>query len=260
MSYLDIGRSGAVVTLTLNRPDKRNPLSGPMVAELRAALTDLEADDAIRVVIVTGNGTAFSAGADLEELNAMRDASMRDHRASSSALAVLFSQLRRHPKAVIARVNGHAIAGGCGLALACDFAIAANHAKFGFTEVRIGFVPAIVSMLARDTVPDRRLRDLLLTGRLIEADEAVELGLLTRTVDSDTLDSSVQALAESIIKETSATAVALTKRFLDVTAGMAPENARRYLEAGNALARATADCRAGIAAFLEKRPPPWKTD
>jgi methylglutaconyl-CoA hydratase len=252
MSYVEVERAGAIATVTLNRPEKRNPLSGPMIAELTAALAGLH-DDAVRVIVLTGKGNAFSAGADLSELGAMRDASMGEHAASSLALAKLFSAMRMHPKPIIARVNGHAIAGGCGLALACDFAIAARDARFGFTEVRIGFVPAIVSALARSAMLDRRLRELLLTGRLIEADEAERLGLLSRVVDPDHLDEAVGTLAETIIRNTSATAVAMTKRMLAATEGMGQANAFRFLSAQNALARTTEDCREGVEEFLRGR-------
>ncbi|MGA7306669.1 MAG: enoyl-CoA hydratase-related protein [Rhodothermales bacterium] len=258
MSYVETERSGAVATLTLNHPEKRNPLSGPMVAALTASFSELRDDGDIRVIVLTGKGSAFSAGADLSELDAMQTAPMGDHVRSSYALAALFSAMRMHPKPIIARVNGHAIAGGCGLALACDFAIAADHAKVGFTEVRIGFVPAIVSALLRTSMLDRRMRDLLLTGRLVEADEAVRLGLLSKAVDPHELDTAVEVLAETIIRETSATAVAMTKRLLASIDGMPQANAFRFLSAHNALARATEDCREGIAAFLEKREPPWK--
>lgn len=258
MSYVETERSGAVATVTLNHLEKRNPLSGPMVAALTASFSELNEAGDVRVIVLTGKGSAFSAGADLSELDAMRTAPMADHVSSSLALAKLFSSMRMHSKPIIARVNGHAIAGGCGLALACDFAIAADHAKVGFTEVRIGFVPAIVSALLRSGMLDRRMRDLLLTGRLVEADEAVRLGLLSKAVDPHELDAAVEALAETIIHETSATAVAMTKRLLASIEGMPQANAFRFLAAHNALARATDDCREGIAAFLEKRDPPWK--
>lgn len=258
MTYVEAVRSGAIATLTLNNPEKRNPLSGPMVASLTASFSDLAADEDVRVIVLTGKGSAFSAGADLSELDAMRSAPMADHVDSSFALASLFSVMRMHPKAIIARVNGHAVAGGCGLALASDFAVAADHAKVGFTEVRIGFVPAIVSALMRSGMLDRRLRDLLLTGRLVEANEGVRLGLLSKAVDPHDLDAAVDGLAQTIIRETSATAVAMTKRLLASIEGMPQANAFRFLSAHNALARATEDCREGIAAFLEKRDPPWK--
>lgn len=260
MSYVKIEYSGAVATVTLNRPEKRNPLSGPMVSALQDALRSLAGESGTRVIVLTGAGSVFSAGADLAELDVMRTAPIGEHTDSSSALAELFRSMRFHPKPIIAKINGHAIAGGLGLALASDFAIAADHAKVGFTEVRIGFVPAIVSTLARSTVGDRPLRDLLLTGRLVEAGDGVRLGLLTKAVPSSALDETVDQLAESICTETSATAIAMTKRLLAVTEGMPQGNAFQFLAAHNALVRATDDCREGISAFLEKRDPLWKAD
>lgn len=260
MDYVEVGLRKAVATITLNHPEKRNPLSGPMIGHLRAAFEDLRNEAGVRVIVVTGRGSAFSAGADLSELDAMRAAPMAEHMASSYALAKLFSVMRMYPKPIIARVNGPAVAGGCGLVLACDFAIAADHARIGFTEVRIGFVPAIVSALARAGMLDRRLRDLLLTGRLVEAEEGLRLGLLSRVVDAHGLDDAVERLAKTIIEETSATAVAMTKRMLASAESMPQASALRFLAACNALARATDDCKEGIAAFLEKRDPPWKLE
>jgi len=253
MKLIELTRSDSVATITLNRPEKRNPLSREMIAELSRAFADLWKDAGTRVIVLTGKGSAFSAGADLAELDAMRAASMGDHIASSASLAALFSAMRLHPKPIIARVNGHAIAGGAGLALACDFAIAVDHAKVGFTEVKIGFVPAIVSTLARSAVIDRRLRDLLLTGRLLEAEEAVRYGIFTKAVDPSHLDATVKDLAGTIVTDTSGTAIAMTKRLLASTEGMPQGNAFRFLSAVNALARSTDDCRKGVAAFLEKR-------
>lgn len=258
MNELEFTLSGAVATVALNRPEKRNPLSVSMVAALTRVFAELTNNDDVRVIVLTGKGSTFSAGADLAELDAMRTAPMEDHVDSSAALANLFFAMRMHPKPIIARVNGHAIAGGAGLVLACDFGVAVDHAKMGFTEVRIGFVPAIVSTLARGGVIDRRLRDLLLTGRLIEADEAVRYGLLTKAVEPPQLDATVRDLADTIQNETSGTAVAMTKRLLASTEGMPQGNAFRFLSAYNALARSTDDCREGIAAFLEKREPEWK--
>jgi len=257
MSHIERHRTGTIETISLNRPDKRNPLSAGMVTDLAAALTELSHDETLRVIVITGKGSVFSAGADLAELDAMREASIGEHAASSASLAGLFALMRRHPKPLIARVNGHAVAGGCGLALACDFAIAADHAKLGFTEVRIGFVPAVISTLLRESIVDRRVRDLLLSGRLIEAAEAVRIGLLTRAVDASQLDDTVESMAHDIANETSGTAVALTKRLLAATQGLPQTAAFKFLAAYNAIARGTDDCKEGVTAFLEKRKPDW---
>ena len=252
-------RSGPVLTLTLNRPDKRNALSADLVTKLKEALADAAEDDGVRVVVLTGAGTAFSAGADLAALEALQTASAEANLADSEHLAGLFAAIYRHPKPVIAKVNGHAIAGGCGLAAVCDVALVADHAKLGFTEVRIGFVPAIVSVFVLRKLGEAAARDLMLRGHLIPADEAARIGLVTRTVPAADLDAATDDLARELATSTSATAVALTKRLLADVPGMGLDEALGHAASLNALARSTADCKAGIAAFLGKTDPPWRT-
>lgn len=252
----DVANSAA--TITLNRPDKRNALNASLVDELSEALRTAEEDDAVRCVVLTGAGSAFSAGADLESLRRLQDATAEENEDDSQRLAALFAQIYLHPKAVIAKINGHAMAGGCGLAAVCDFSIAAAEATFGFTEVRIGFVPAIVSVFVLRKLGETAARDLLLRGRVVTAQEAVDAGLITRTVPSGQLDAAVAALAGEIALETSPTAVGLTKRLLAELPGLDLQEALKYAAEVNASARSTADCKAGISAFLEKRNPPWK--
>ncbi len=252
-------RSGRVHTLTLNRPDKRNALSADLVGALKEALADAAEDDGVRVVVLTGAGKVFSAGADLAALEALQTASPLDNLADSQHLASLFEAIYRHPKPIIAKVNGHAIAGGCGLAAVCDFALVADRAKLGFTEVRIGFVPAIVSVFVLRKLGEAAARDLMLRGHLVSAEDAVAAGLVTRAVPADDLDAAVDALAEELATETSATAVALTKRLLADVPGMGLGEALDHAVQLNALARGTDDCKAGIASFLGKTDPPWKS-
>ena len=170
----------------------------------------------------------------------------------------MFEQIYLYYKPVIAKINGHAIGGGCGLAAACDFALAAEGAKLGFTEVRIGFVPAIVAVFMVRKLGEAVVRDLLLRGRLVEASEAVGLGLIHRSVPAEELDEAVASLADELATETSASALALTKRLLADVRGMGLGEALAYAVQTNAFARSTADCQAGIRAFLAKEPPPWK--
>ncbi len=247
-----------IATLTLNRPDKRNALSGALVTELSQALAAVAERDEVRVVVLTGAGKVFSAGADLAELSRLQEATAEENLADSERLAALFRQIACYPKPLIAKVNGHAIAGGCGLAVACDFAIATAGSKLGFTEVRIGFVPAIVATFVLRRVGETVARDLLLRGRLIEAEEAVRLGLIHQAVPADVLDATVQALAHELATETSPSAVALTRRLLADLPGLSLDAALAYATRVNALARGTADCKAGIRAFLEKQDPPWR--
>lgn len=251
-------RSGRVLTLTLNRPDKRNALSAPLVASLRAALDEAADDTGVRVIVLTGAGKAFSAGADLAALEALQTASAENNLADSRHLADLFTTIYRHPKPIIAKVNGHAIAGGCGLAAVCDFSLVASHAKLGFTEVRIGFVPAIVSVFVLRKLGEAAARDLMLRGGLVSADVASAIGLVTRVVPSDDLDAACAALADELATQTSATAVTLTKRLLADVPGMGLDEAVAHAVQLNALARSTDDCRAGIASFLGKTDPPWR--
>jgi methylglutaconyl-CoA hydratase len=252
-------RADRVLTLTLNRPDKRNALSADVVTALKRALAEAAEDDGVRVVVLTGAGNAFSAGADLAALEALQTASPMDNLADSQHLAELFAAIYRHPKPVVAKVNGHAIAGGCGLAAVCDFALVSTRAKLGFTETRIGFVPAIVSVFVLRKLGEAAARDLLLRGHLVSADEAAAVGLVTRAVSPDDLDAEVEALAAELATETSATAMTLTKRLLADVPGMGLDEALSHAVQLNALARGTDDCRAGIAAFLGKTDPPWRT-
>lgn len=255
---LQTSRDGAVLTLTLDRPEVRNALNAEIVGALRQRLAEAASEDGIRVIVLTGSGKAFSAGADLAALQTLQSASAEANLADSEHLAGLFDAIARHPKPIIAKVNGHAIAGGCGLAAACDVALVADHAKLGFTEVRIGFVPAIVAVIARRKLGDADLRDLMLTGRLISAEEAAAMGLVTRAVPADDLDAATDDLCRQLATETSGTAVALTKRLLLDVHGMGWAEGVSHAVRLNALARATDDCKAGVAAFLGKTDPPWK--
>ncbi|MGI9175133.1 MAG: enoyl-CoA hydratase/isomerase family protein, partial [Rhodothermales bacterium] len=252
--------AGSTATLTMNRPEKRNALSADLVASLKGTLAEAAEDPDVRVVVLTGAGKAFSAGADLAALEALQEATPMENRADSEALAGLFEQIYLFPKPVIAKINGHAIVGGCGLAAACDFALAADGAKLGFTEVRIGFVPAIVAVFMVRKLGEAVVRDLLLRGRLVEASEAAGLGLIHQAVPADQLDEAVASLADELATETSASALALTKRLLADVRGMGLGEALAYAVQANAFARGTADCQAGIRAFLAKEPPPWKKE
>jgi methylglutaconyl-CoA hydratase len=249
--------NGSTLTLTLDRPDKRNALSGPLIEKLTHALRGATADPAVRVVVLTGAGRAFSAGADLDALHALADAGADANLADSEQIATLIETIATLPKPVVARVNGHAIAGGCGLAAVCDFSLVSTDARLGFTETRIGFVPAIVAVVIVRKLGDAAARDLLLRGHLISADEAARIGLVTRAVAPEALDEAVDALCHEIATETSPSAVALTKRLLADLPGMGRAEALRHAAQLNALARSTDDCRAGVAAFLGKTRPPW---
>ena len=255
---LAVDRSGPVLTLRLDRPDKRNALSGELVGLLTQRLDEAAGDDSVRVVVLTGSGRAFSAGADLGAIQTLRDASAEANLADSDRLARLFETIYRSPKPIVAKVNGHAIAGGAGLAAVCDLSLVAEGAKIGFTETRIGFVPAIVAVFVTRKLGEAAARDLLLRGHLVDAAEAARLGLVTRVVAPEALDAACDALCAELARETSGSAVALTKRLLADVQGMGLAEGLSYASRLNALARATDDCRAGVDAFLGKTDPPWR--
>lgn len=249
---------GAVHTIRLNRPDKRNALNAELVSALRSALDDAEKRDEVRAIVLTGAGSAFSAGADLASLRAMREAGPMENQKDSRHLAGLFQEIYQHSKPVIAKVNGHAIGGGCGLAAVCDVSYVAEAAKLGFPEVRLGFVPAIVMVFLHWKLGETQARSLLLRGHLVDAGTAAEMGLATQAVPEEELSSTVDDLAQELARETSGSAVALTKQMLARVPGMGLDEALDYAVQMNAFARGTDDCQAGIDAFLNDEVPPWK--
>ena len=242
-------------TITLNRPERRNAMTREMQSELIEALEETAAGEC-RVLILTGAGEAFCSGLDLSELQAMQSKTAADHRSDAERIARLFIALRELPIPTIAAVHGPAIAGGTGLAMVCDFTLATPSSKFGFTEVRIGFLPALVSAFLALQVGEKRARDLLLTGRLFDAAEAHRLGLVNEVVAHGELMARVQEMAEALLAN-SPESLRATKRLLTdqnrVWLNAAIEAA---LEA-NAVSRETADFREGVSAFLEKRKPKW---
>ncbi len=249
---------GAIARLTLNRPDKRNAISTRMIAELQSALDEIEKSRA-RVAIVTGAGKAFSAGMDLEMLSAIATQSPTENQDDSRRMAKMFRRIWSFPKPMIAAVNGAALAGGCGIATLCDFTLAAPEAKFGYTEVKIGFLPAIVSVFLTRQIGDKRSRDLLLTGRVIDQAEAKEMGLVTEIVSAERLMDRAHELANVLIAA-SPSSLTRAKRLLTTAAaaGVDHDLERAVLE--NARIRCTPDFKEGLASFLEKRKPVWQGD
>ena len=245
-----------VRTITLNRPQRRNAMTPAMQAELIAAMEEAAVSNC-RVVVFKGAGEAFCSGLDLAVLQAMNTQSPAEHRADAERVAKLFRTLYELPLPTIAAVHGAAIAGGTGLATICDFTLATPAAKFGYTEARIGFVPALVSAYLALQIGDKRARDLLLTGRLFDAAEAQRLGLVNEVVAPEALEERLRALTQ-VLSANSPQSLAATKHL------MAAQN-QAWLDAAiaqameaNAHARETADFREGLAAFLEKRKPVWQ--
>jgi methylglutaconyl-CoA hydratase len=249
---------GDIAKLTLNRPDKRNAISARMIAELQSAL-DVVEQSRVRVIIVTGAGKSFSAGMDLEMLSAIATQSPTENQDDSRRMAKMFRRIWSFPKPMIAAVNGAALAGGCGIATLCDFTLAAPEAKFGYTEVKIGFLPAIVSVFLTRQIGDKRSRDLLLTGRVIEPAEAKEMGLVTEIVPTDRLMERAYELANVLIAA-SPSSLTRAKRLMTTAAaaGVDQDLERAVLE--NARIRCTPDFKEGLASFLEKRKPIWQGD
>jgi len=257
MNYktIQLAYDSGVATITLNRPDKRNAISFELIDDLLGALKEVESSDAI-VLIVTGAGKAFCSGMDLENLKALLGRTPEQNVEDSQKMVRLFRSLYEFPKVTIAAVNGPAIAGGTGLALLCDITLAVPEAKFGYTEVRIGFVPAIVSTFLLRQTGEKFARDLLLTGRIFGTEEAARIGLVNEVVPPENLMARARELA-ALLMQNSPSSLRATKKLLS-------DHARAELDAQieaavreNAAVRTTSDFREGITSFLEKRKPVW---
>lgn len=245
-------RDGGIATIRLDRPEKRNALSPKMLVELQRAFEQFSRDDQVRVIVLEANGTAFCAGADLEYLQEMSQYSVLENLSDSLLLERTFRTIFRCPKATVAKVHGPAIAGGCGLATMCDFIVASRQkALFGYSEVRIGFIPAVVGAYLLRKVGDSLARRLLLSAELISADEAHRIGLVSHVVQHDQLDAATAELATKLATN-SASSIALTKRLLDGVHGMDLDGALHYATALNVIARGTDDCRQRVAEFLHQ--------
>lgn len=244
------GFSGGVARITLNRPEKRNAIDEPMIAELREALSKAAGEADVRAVLLAGEGPDFCAGMDLSAMAESGDA--LEYLASAERLADLYRAFRNLPKPVIAAVKGRALGGGCGLAMACDVVLAAESATFGFPEVNIGFVPAIVMSLLRRSVGEKRAFDLLASGEPIPAQEACEIGMITRVYPDSEFDASVAADVAALAAK-SASAIGLTKKLLYDIDGMTFDAAINAGARVNAIARTTEDARRGFEQFAKRK-------
>ena len=244
-----------VATITLNRPEKRNAISFELIDDLLRALDEVSRSEAT-VLIVTGAGKAFCSGMDLDDLKALLGRSPKQNLQDSQTMVQLFRSLYEFPKMTIAAVNGPAIAGGAGLALLCDFTLAVPEAKFGYTEVRIGFVPAIVSTFLLRQVGEKQARDLLLTGRIFGAEEAARMGLVSEVVPAENLIVRACQLA-GLLMENSPASLRATKQLLTDHARAELDLQVEAAVRENAAIRTTSDFREGISSFLEKRKPVW---
>lgn len=258
MSYttLKLELDGEIGIITLNRPDKRNAISPAMIDDLLGVLDEAERGPA-RVVILTGAGKAFCAGMDLEALRELAAQTQEQHVADAERMGKMFHRVYSFPKPLIAAVNGAAIAGGTGLATLADFTLAVPEAKFGYTEVCIGFLPAVVSIFLLRQVGEKITRELLLTGRIFDAAEAHRLGLVTELAPQEKLMESARELAQSLIAS-SPTSLRLTKRIILRWNEREIERDLALAIRESAEIRRTADFREGLASFLEKRKPEWR--
>jgi methylglutaconyl-CoA hydratase len=257
--FLDVVQAGDLLWVTLNDPERANALSPAMVAELTEIYRRDWRGEGVRAILLSGAGKHFSAGADLAHLAAMRDASPEENLRESLTLKDLFESVLRQEALTLALVHGSCVAGGCGLATAHDFVVADEGARFLYSEVRIGFVAALVATYLPLRLRGSDLREMLLNPQLLAAARALEIGLINRVVPGEELRAAGEALAAQILATGSSESIARTKRLLLEVFGRPLDAALAAAAEANAAARATADCKHGVATFLAtKKPPQWR--
>ncbi len=257
MGLIRTNTANRIFTITLNRPDKRNALSYELVSELKEAFQVAKNDVDTKIIVLEAEGKVFSAGADLAYIEQLQKNTYQENLEDSNHLRELFEMIYRHPKPVIAKVQGHAIAGGCGLAAVCDFVITVPEAKFGYTEVRIGFIPALVSIFLIRKIGEAKARELLLTGDLYSAEAVRSMDLVNRVVPQEELDQAVAELANKLIALNSGQSMTLTKQLLSDLPELSLDQALTRTAELNAEARGSEDCKKGIGAFLSKEKLEW---
>ncbi len=257
MNTIDYAVKDNIGLITLNRPGKRNALSGEVVTELKAAFSAAESDDRVKVVVLNANGPAFCAGADLESLRQLQQFSYEENLADSIHLKDLLLQIYTLKKVVIAEVQGHAVAGGCGLATVCDFVFAVPDAMFGYTEVKIGFVPAIVMVFLLRKIGEARVKELLLSGDLVSAEDAHQLGMVNKIFTKEDLSSEVSAFARHLVTTNSLHSMMVTKQMIASVQSHPLEKALDLATEINAKVRASEDWKRGVNAFLNKEKINW---
>jgi methylglutaconyl-CoA hydratase len=256
---LRIDRRGPVARVVLNRPAVHNAFDDVLVRSLTAAARDLGADPGVRVVVLAGEGKSFCAGADLNWMKRMVDYGPEENRRDSEALARMFEALDALPRPVVGRIHGAAIGGGTGLVAVCDVAVASSEAVFGFSEVRLGILPAVISPFVLAKIGAAAARELFLTGDRFDAARAREIGLVQRVTDPEALDAGVERIVTSLLHG-GPEAQARIKRLIPEVAGRSPADARAVTAEAIAGARAGAEGQEGMRAFLERRPPRWRED
>ena len=257
LRYITYDCQDRIGYITLNRSDKRNALNADVVSELKHAFEYAENDADCKVVVLQAAGDVFCAGADLAYIQDLQGFSYTDNLEDSTHLMQLFHQIYTLKKVVIGQVQGHALAGGCGLAAICDITFAVPEAKFGYTEVKIGFLPAIVSVFLLRKIGEARTKQLLLSGDVVSAQAALDLGLITFLAPAETLADTVRIYAQRLCRENSGQSMEVTKEMLAALPEMDLEEALRYAAQRNAVQRGADDCRRGIGAFLNKEKIMW---
>lgn len=257
MSYIEYSVKDRIGFITLNRPEKRNALSFELITELKAAFKAFENNEQVKIIVLRAHGPVFSAGADLAYLQQLQNFSYEENLADSQHLKELLLQLYTLKKVVIAAVQGHALAGGCGLATVCDFIFAVPEAKFGYTEVKIGFIPAIVMVFLLRKIGEAKAKQLLLSGELVSAEDAHRMGIVNKIVSKEDLASEVTAFAQKLVISNSSEAMRTTKQMIAQVQSMSLENALAHAAEENARSRASEDCKKGVSAFLKKEEITW---
>ncbi|MEE1885850.1 enoyl-CoA hydratase/isomerase family protein [Pedobacter flavus] len=246
-----------IAYITLNRESKKNALNPELVAQLTDAFLEASNNPTIKIIILNANGSVFSAGADLEYLQKLQVNTFEENVEDSNNLKNLFSLIYNHPKIIIAQVEGHAIAGGCGLATICDFVFAVPEAKFGYTEVKLGFIPAIVSVFLKSKLGELKAKELLFTGDLITATTAKEIGLINFIIDKNSIHQEVESFAKNICTSTSSNSLKATKRLLNSLYHPELENQLNEAVQLNAEIRSSEDFKKGVSSFLNKQQIIW---
>lgn len=251
MSELLIATEGNVRFLTLNRPEKRNALNDELISELKTALTEVDQDESLRATVIRGAGKDFCSGADLSALQKIAGATYEENLEDAKSLAELFALIRKVKVPVIAAVHGRALAGGCGLATACDLIVATRTARFGYPEVKIGFVPAIVTAFLRRNISEKQAFEMITQGFEFSAEKALEIGLVNRLFDAETFESDVNEYV-SVYEKVSRSAVKLSKQLLYQMDSLSFDDAMNLGSEVNVEARMTEDCKKGLLRFLNK--------
>jgi len=246
-----------VAYITLNRPEKRNALSFEFVQQIKDVFRKAEMDSDCKVIVIKANGEAFCSGADLASLQKLQTNTDEENLADSMHLMELYKMIHLSPKIVISQVEGAALAGGCGLASICDFCFATPISKFAYTEVKIGFVPAIVMVFLIRKIGENNARSMMLTGDIIDANKALHFGLINVIVDADIIENEVFDFAKKLCKQTSSQSVALTKKMIAEVQNLSVDEALTYAANMNMIARKSDDCKKGISAFLNKEKLTW---